>query len=535
MKRSNRPAHTDRPRYARRRFVCLGLRVCWILLTAAGLGCGSSKEQPPPDGRKSVSTATLAADPRLQSHCATPEQNPPPPSRRVVLVVIDALRADGLGLYGYDRPTSPKLDRLANESIVFERFYAASPWTAPSFGTILTGVSPSIHKIGWRLYNKASERREGSPDTMRVGGIHITNLRSTIKTLPELLGAVPTAAIVNNAFLHPDVGLTRHFDHYDLVIPYGKKKGFARPDGVRDARETTDASIAWLEDHREGDFFIMIHYFDPHVAYAPPERYREIFTPNPTKRFATKFTDTRRARNGELKLSSRERQQIRGLYDGEVRYVDDQIAALVDAMRRLDMLDDTWLIVTADHGEEHFDHGGFDHGHRYEDEVTRVPLIIRPPGGQWCAGSRVSASASHVDLMPSVLEWFGHARHPQLEGRPLQALITGDEKKHRPAFMEYNLFQGQQCALFDGRFKLVVNIKNGKRYMYDIALDPLEKKKLGKDHPRFKQLNEKLRDHRRQLERRADVIDSETEPRAGRAVELSEEVAESLRALGYVE
>jgi len=444
-------------------------------------------------------------------------QNDSPPSAdRVVLIVVDTLRADRLGCYGYDeQPTTPTMDRIAGEGILFERFHAASPWTGASFGSILTGVSPTVHRAG-------AHARKESTTAKSIMGVDTTPLSRTVPTLPELLGEIETAAIVTNSFLHRSMGFHRGFDHYDQ-----ENAGLAKS---RRADSTTAAALGWLEKNGSQPFFLLVHYFDPHMSYDPPREYLRQFAGGPSDRLSAPFSDHSRARNGELDPSENEKAFIRGLYNGEVRFVDDQIGVLVAAMERLGLLDKTWLVITSDHGEEQFDHGSFDHGHRYEEEVTRVPLIVRPPGGKWRAGTRIPYSARHIDLAPTILEWLGREPPTTMSGKSLAGLLDGSETAHRPAYIEFNIYWRQRSALFDGRYKLIHATELDEGWLYDLQEDPLERRKLGSEHPRYRVLERQLSAIRSRLKQLAAATEVDTE-----TVELPAEVVESLRSLGYID
>jgi arylsulfatase A-like enzyme len=467
-------------------------------------------------GKKLILTAAL-----LAAACSgQPEQiTAAQPVDNVVLIVVDTLRADRLGCYGYtEQPTTPAIDALASEGILFETFHASSPWTAPSFASMLTGVAPTVHRTGKWL--KGQELRDAE-EILPFGAVRMQPIRTEIPLLTELADNVRSAAFVTNTFLDARLGFGRGFDHYDCV-----KGGL---NDTRRADEITTAAIEWLEANHDQPFFILLHYFDPHMSYDPPPAYRERFAPGKVGRVDVPFTDLKNARSGEFKPTPEERSFIDGLYNGEVRFVDDQIALFVEAMRERGLLGKSWIVVTSDHGEELFDHGSFEHGHRYEEEVTRVPLVIRAPGGLMGAGSSVTAAASHVDLMPTTLEWLGVAVPDHVMGRSLTPMITGEETKSRPAYMEFNLFWKPQRSLFDGRFKLIQFEDGSGGYMYDLAEDPKELNMLGPDHPQYAILEDQIAAVRQQLAAQVSLLKGEDEP-----IILPEEMEESLRSLGYI-
>lgn len=428
----------------------------------------------------------------------------------MVLVVIDAMRADGLGCYGYGKPTSPAIDALSRESVLLESFHASSPWTAPSMATIFTGVPPSIHRCG-RAPRVPGEKQK---------------VIAIDDSLPAVAGMLPdgvrTGAIVNNNFLDPTLGFERGFDSYDYQI--------VTKESSRSAAQTTDAAIAWLEKNGSAPFFLYLHYFDPHMPYDPPEPYLSQFSPAERRppEIQLPFRNLVGARLSGFTAESPGAIAIRELYDGEVRYTDEQVGRLFGKMRAMGLLESTWVIVTSDHGEEHFDHGGFEHGHRYEEEVLRVPLIVRAPGGAWRAGARVPFNASHLDLAPTILELFGVEAPPHFEGRSLLPLLDGSEAAHRVAGAEYNLFLNNSFAYTDGTYKLIMDLDRHFIFMYDLVEDPKERSKVRNEHADFGRITA-----------RATALHADWREKARRSISreanLSDEARGALEALGYLE
>jgi arylsulfatase A-like enzyme len=204
-----------------------------------------------------------------------------------------------------------------------------------------------------------------------------------------------------------------------------------------------------------------------------------------------------------------------------------------EALKKEGLLDNTWIVFTADHGEELFDHGFTDHGHRYEEEVTRVPFIIRAPGGKWNAGVRIANSVRHIDIIPTLLDLMQIEPLEIHEGKSVLSLLRDPDEAVRPAYMEYNLYWGQQFSWYDGeRYKLIEPFggkKNEKGFLYDLKKDPGEKTKLDETHPMYSKLREAALEHREILKQRASAFSS-----GAKNVTLSKEVEESLRALGYI-
>jgi len=413
------------------------------------------------------------------------------------------------------------MDSIASEGILFEKFYAASPWTAPSFGTILTGVSPAIHRTGKWLEKKET-------NSTLIGSLFLYPLNSKIKTLPELLEGTQRGAFMTNVFLHKSLGFARGFDYYNYDI--------TRIIGSRRAKKVTELAVKWLTKVKDQNSFTVIHYFDPHTAYEPLPEYKKKFAPGgPVGRIKAPYGPELASLVG-FKPTEEEKDHIKHLYNAELRHVDDQIGVLVENMKKLGMLENTWLVITSDHGEEHFDHGWFNHGHRYEDEVTRVPLIIRAPGGKWAAGARVGFSASHVDLFPTILDLFSVSKPKYIEGKSLIPMIIGDDKKNRPCHMEYPLMPRNHYAYFDGRYKIIhlqgnENAKD-KEYMYDLKKYPKETVKYNSHHPEFSRMKKEMDTYREGRKKYMDDFDlNEVRNRAY----LPQDVKKALESLGYID
>lgn len=492
-----------------------------VILCGTAPGCGKNDRETP--ARSSAETAPLKTPPpgqtavKSQDEPTTPDV--PAPNPNVLLIVVDTLRADRLGCMGYrEAPTTPAMDKLAEEGVAFERFYAASPWTGASFASILTGTAPTIHGGGHRTRQK-DEGKE-------LLGVRVTPIRQSIPTVPELLSGYDRGAIATNAFLHPDLGFSRGFDTYDHQI--------AGLSSSRRADETTALAIARLKQTGGKPFFLMVHYFDPHISYDPPIRYRKMFAPQSGGRFQAPFKLHAEARRGELKPTEKEQAFIRGLYNGEVRFVDDEIGTLLAALKENGVLDNTWVFLTADHGEEQFDHGSFDHGHRYEDEVTRVPLIIRPPSSVSIKkGMRVPFTARHVDLAPTILTALHRQVPDHMQGKDLMPLIRGEETQHRPAYVEFNIYWTDRSALVvDGRYKIIRDVDGDTGWFYDLSTDPKEQSKMH-DEDRYNALERELFAVRALNKQTAEKLDPGSDKSEG--VALPDSVVQSLKALGYLE
>ena len=359
--------------------------------------------------------AALAQEP-----AALPEQNEAR-ARNVVLVSMDVTRRDRLGFHGGPAAT-PNLDALAASGVVFEHVFAPTPVTLPSHASLFTGVYPARHGV-------------------RDNGIFRLDERAT--TLAETLHAqgFATGAVVAAFVLDGQFGLAQGFEHYDDRFQTGLGGMLGREE--RSATEVTDAALRWLDARdEEKPFFLFAHYFDPHHDYAPPEP------------FATAAAHP---------------------YDGEIAYMDSEIGRLIDALEKRELLSETLVVVTADHGESLGEHGEETHGIFVYESTTAVPLVVRGPGIE--GGRRLATAVSLVDVAPTILAAFGAPIDAAMQGRSLwPAIAEGLELDPVPVFLEarsgYHSFGwAPLAAIVDGGVKYV---RAPKPELYDLARDPGE-------------------------------------------------------------
>jgi len=409
-----------------------------------------------------------------------------------VIIVVDTLRADHLGFYGYARATSPELDARAGHGLVFERAYSTSPWTLPAFGSLLTGHIPSEHFAGLRL----------STD----GTAKFSPLSPALPTLAELLGIRywATGAVVNNPFLQEETGIARGFDTYDY--------GTAR----RRADEAVDAALEWLAGRGEQRFLLLLHLFDPHLPYNAPPPFRERFTgPRPPGEPRLDLDAIRDVLSRGEKIDV---EFLRNAYDEEIAFVDHELGRFFGELEARGLLRRTLVVLTSDHGEEFFEHGEFEHGHSVFDEVVRVPLAIWGPGVD---PGRAEGPVSLRDIPATVLHALDVAAPPGFPGRSL--LSRGDSET---IVAEHTLYGRERKAAVAWPWKLHW-MKGGQELaLFDLAADPAERTNLWAERkaeaqPLFDALSAIAAQGANALEHAGVEIDPETRER--------------LRELGYLE
>jgi len=456
------------------------------------------------------SAAVLAAE----VPAAAPAKSAPPagaPSA-IVLVTIDTLRADTLSFAGYPLPTTPFLDRVAAQGVVFDRAYSTSSWTPPAMASIFTGAYPTTHGV---VSGEISERRI----------LRQPVLPESLLTIAEAAkrAGYATVGVASNRHLARALGFAQGFDRY--FDPPDFRNGEAV--NLEVARLFGEEfGPAWRTQWRTRPTLLWVHYFDPHDPYVPEPAWLSRFpspappgSPQSPARLTMREIK-RRFPNPDASLA----RAIRPYYDGEVHRTDRIVEKL---WRELAPTDDTLLVVTADHGEEIVDHGGLGHSQSLYEELVRVPLLFCWPKAL-PHGSRIDTPVSVVDLLPTLLDLLGAEAPAALPGRSLAPLWRGDAAETRSVFLELNPPKPHRLAIVEGSWKLVVDPANrDASELFDLARDPGEARNLATSEPeRLRAMRERLRAWRRSLPVAPDREIRESQ---------DQELIEQLKALGYLD
>ena len=466
------------------------LLIASIVLT---VGCGDSatSESPSP-------SSTAPSDETAEAPTYSVPEGVAAGQPNVLIITIDTLRADHLGFLGYGRPTSPRLDKLAAESVVFERAYAPIATTLPSHTSMFTGVAPHEHGVLANITDgRTYERRED------------------LSTLPELFEAAgyATRAVVAATPLQPRFGLDAGFGGYS-----GPKKQQRVAD-----KNTAQAVLALEELVASGQpGLLWVHYFDPHGPYTPPYKFEARF----------QMDDATRAHLAERKFEERSQRPTgqwndleKGIdrYDAEIAFTDAQIRRLLAAAEKSEWLDGAVIVVMSDHGEGLNQHNVAGHGLVWEEQL-HVPMLLRIPGVD---PRRIAAPASLVDFAPTLLHVL------DLPGKEefLQQ-VTGINRFRSDLPHDEMRILGQTSprqsqsgeigySLRTGRWKLHIDDERDTT-LFDISKDPFELADVAAEHPRVVdkltgELEDLLRVQRREV----------------RTLEVSDQVKSDLRSLGY--
>ena len=446
-----------------------------------------------------------------------------PEKPSVVLIVVDTLRADALTEPRNGQMLMPKLVRLASESIWYTRATSQSSWTKPAMVSVLTSLYPEVHNVQYGVHTKLTSADGGEVDV-----------------LPESLPAMATwfrkagyntAAVQANANLKGEFGFSQGFDSYTFT-PYPEFRG----------RDVTDRAIdAALK--ADSPCFLYVHYMDPHHPYDPPEPYRREFSAEDTVseedlRLLGMYEDYYLDKvlsdvgiQSERKLaglSPHGRQHVRSLYDGEVRYTDDEVARLIHAVREHDPR--TIIIVTADHGEEFWEHGSVGHGKTVYEELIHVPLVLSVPG---LPAARVDQPVETIDVLPTLAALAGLDAGAGWQGRNLRDYLGGESSTTRPvysstrtALREANVHL-QSVTVWPN--KLIVDNARGTQRLYDLSKDAQEEEDASKNSPDIVRTLRAHIDHQN--------MQAGEHPLSGAAQErmsLDSETIEQMQAIGYI-
>ena len=397
-----------------------------------------------------------------------------------ILIVVDTLRADHLGCYGYFRDTSPVMDRLAKEGVLFKDAHATAIATGPGFTSILTGLSPIHHRFyltPWNIPN-------------------LIDFDDAIPTLPELIqdliGGYTTAAFDNlmNFASHMDQ-FVRGFEFY-INVTRTSKPVHHHLRGDRVNRRL----IPWLRNHRDERFFLFVHYWDPHTPYNQPEEFRSIFHHEPGRlddlEVKTAPAGYRYVpgwgRVGELwEPRPEEGKPTIDLYDGEIRFVDSLIGEVMETLETLGLADETVVVITSDHGEQLGQHGMYGHAGLHES-VTYIPLIMWGPS-VLPQGKVVEGYVQQADLAPTILSLLGlpEDKMPKFDGENLLPVVEGEREARREAFIEDHEYR----AVLSGEWKYILDFFSLRGELYNIREDPMEVLNLVEEK---KDLAESMRD-----------------------------------------
>lgn len=409
----------------------------------------------------------------------------------VLFFSIDTLRSDRLGAYGYHRPTSPTLDALAEDGIVFLDVLAQSPTTAPSHRSFFSSTYVPEH---------------GNDLT------HLPVIASELKR-----HGYETAAFVDSGQMSPAFRLSKGFGSYVSTIVELRNIVGTVGGGLE---QINPRVTEWLGRAHPKPFFLFVHTYDVHCPYDPPEPFRSMFT---DKEFKPAFDATGRCGKdyfNQLALGAEDFAHIGAIYDGAIRYTDSKIGEILATIESLGLADKTLIVVTSDHGESLGERGLVGHNRIYDVQL-KVPWIIRLPSR---AHRVVHAPVESIDMLPTLLAMLGKQPPQGLSGRNLlQALVDGKWEDDR--LRVAHTADGRDAAVHEGKRWSLIMTGGQPTALYDLLADPTEETDLSQRHPDVVQ----------RLTARLARFDHQSRTLRDLPEELDDETRRDLEALGYVE
>ena len=437
----------------------------------------------------------------------------------IVLITIDTLRADHLSCYGYHRKTSPNIDKIAENGIIFKNAIAPSSWTAPSMASLFTSVYPINHGVIHGInYKKYEDKQEIFSDKLI--------------TLAEILKAqgYTTFGVASNLHLSRKFGFARGFDYFEC-LPFVP------------AHSVNEVVLPWERAiKKSGKYFLWIHYIDPHYPYTAREPWINYYIP---KESMSKIANLSNMSPGNLVLKYKELKEASGElseititllkenllahYDSEINYVDSYIGELI---QKFNLVKNTLLIITSDHVEEFFEYNYVGHGNNLHQETTRIPLIIKLP---YCSKKEiVGENISLVDIMPTILHILNSAPPQQNLGQPFgnkkgplfwlkKTLLRNDQSSYKYAELDN---WSTLKAVITPEWKYIYDYEDNTEQLYNVTLDPLERNDFAdKKVKQCKKLRKQLFKW---------VANAKKYPITKPIAQLSPEEREKLEAMGYL-
>jgi arylsulfatase A-like enzyme len=418
--------------------------------------------------------------------------------QNLVVISLDTLRADHLGVYGYDRETSPQLDHWAKGAFVFDNALSAANYTLASHHALFQS----------RTAHVARDARFDGP---------------TLAVMLKEQG-FRTAAFTGGGMLTEIHGFTRGFDSWD--------------EGNELLQDTVPKALAFLDEaaRQDGRFYLFVHCLDVHLPYIPPPPYDHLFYPEykgtvdgegTRKLLSMRKMFEGRARYGKTRFDDADKKKVVALYDGEIAKMDVDLAKLLGRIDAPDLRDDTLVVIVSDHGDEFWDHGSVLHAHTVFQELLHVPFLLRVPALEREArhiGERVSL----LDVVPTVLELLALPQPKGLRGRSLVPLLHGEALPERPVFAEGFAVDSKLQTVVDGPWKLIRDLDSGNVALFDLKSDPQERNDLAPTQPQ-------------EVERLRQLLDGvlgrsrEKQDPLALPAEVDEATKARLRELGYID
>jgi arylsulfatase A-like enzyme len=460
----------------------------------------------------------------------------------ILLITVDTLRADAVSCYNRGSNLTPNIDAFARQAVLFENAVSNSPWTLPAIASLMTGMPPLVHqatrhhaRITGKLPTLAGEIKKAGYYTAAIG-INPTLSKQTC---------------ISNGFIYYDfypkfstgrsVGakIRKHLSRYipdekvtnvtaeGLVIDFGS---------IISTDRLTNLTIRWLSKNKDKSVFLWIHYFDPHVPYAPPVQWLQGREKKLIPHIGCNFDRPDDLLTGVFVPTQKERDWIKELYNSEVRYVDHNLGRLFAALKQMGIYDQSLIVLTSDHGEEFWEHGAYYHGHSLYNEVVSIPLIMKLPGKS--VPNRIDAVVSLQNLMPTILDYCQIKEHRQkIYNQSLLPLLTGETRTRafepQPVVSSAVRYGEEKEALYFDGLKYIRSEMSRQEELYNTNDDPQEKNPINDRLPgKIKEAFELIKQHF-QFSKQMNKLFKIDEVRKDKRKPLEPDQEDQLKSLGY--
>ena len=465
----------------------------------------------------------------------------------VIVISLDTTRPDHMSAYGYGRPTTPNLERLAREGARFDAAHSSTSWTLPAHMSLFTGLPPGLHDVNIDFQVLAPDRR----------------------TLGEIFkgAGYRTMGVFSAPYVHGRYGFSRGFEYYEratldpMIFDLTPSERAAEA-GAREHRSHTevtskmvvDRGIALLRNSNSDNNLLFLHFFDPHYDYMPPDRLARQFCDPKYRGTLTGRDIDERQDVWDNEISDADKRQLKDLYDAELAWVDENLGRLLAELEAQDRLDRTLIVFVGDHGEEFYEHGRYGHRNGLTQQTLRIPLVVWGPGLGVPAGRTIDTEVANYDVLPTLLDYAGLPPEGTVDGRSLRPLIEGRALPPRPVSSALTFIPRKELGYYTLYRSIVLegmkvvdiaavkwSAKDERRLdgpklddppevlrVYDVRADPLEQQDLADSNdPRVKRaLAAYVEEYARQKRVVAGLGDTAT---ANDGISLQE----SLEALGY--
>jgi len=390
-----------------------------------------------------IAEGPLAGNPGLDILFGQPAVYSPGKARgkNIILIGVDTLRRDSLSPYGADPRITPNLTKLSESGVLFEQARSQAPWTLPSFASMVTGRLPS--EIGSTIYTG-----------------YLPDKNATISEYLIENGYTTATVCANTWIGNEQSGFQQGVE--DLWYKYDSK-----------AEESVEVVKEFIARSSGRDWFCFLHLMDPHIPYAPPKEYIDLLCdPAYDGEIGDVFGAIEGWKSGEVIPEEKDLQKAHDLYNGEVASLDKALGGLFGYLIENNLMDSTLVIFASDHGEEFFDHGGYEHGHTQYDELVHMPLIIAGPG--FSGGNRIDDSIGNTDIVPTIYTFIGLPLPDDLAGVPLQDVMAGKIENNRFTYGEDNSRGTHRKYCVQWPYKCILDFVAGEILLYDLDKDPGE-------------------------------------------------------------